>query len=313
MNAFARTAALAALFAAPPASALILEYVAVRDAGNEPDIFGQGDVAYDFAISRYEITNTQYVEFLNQVANEVDAHGLYDASMPGIDFPPVPMGFERLYMVEPGFERKPVVGVSFWDAVRFANWLHNGRPHGLQDSTTTEDGAYHLTQFLVDENLVLRNSSAAFFIPSDDEWFKAAYYDAAFGSFYSEPMAGVPASCAAPGPTPGAANCDGAVGMPTDVGSYPASPGPYGTLDQGGNAREWTETIVLAPERRVRGGAWNTNLASLGGTISNPVFPTTQLDSLGFRVAKTVPEPGPAALLGTGALVLAAVGKRRSG
>ena len=39
-----------------------------------------------------------------------------------------------------GREDMPVNHVSFWNALRFANWLHNGQPVGMQDDATTEDG-----------------------------------------------------------------------------------------------------------------------------------------------------------------------------
>jgi hypothetical protein len=41
----------------------------------------------------------------------------------------------------------PVNRVSFYDALRFANWRHNGEPTGEQDNTTTEDGALRLPRF----------------------------------------------------------------------------------------------------------------------------------------------------------------------
>jgi hypothetical protein len=40
---------------------------------------------------------------------------------------------------------KPVIAVSWFDALRFINWLENGQPVGLQDASTTEDGAYTFT------------------------------------------------------------------------------------------------------------------------------------------------------------------------
>ena len=60
---------------------------------------------------------------------------------------------------------------SFWDAARFTNWLHNGQPTGPQGPGTTEDGAYH---DVGDQTLFGRNAGAKFFIPTEDEWYKAA-------------------------------------------------------------------------------------------------------------------------------------------
>jgi sulfatase modifying factor 1 len=113
----------AALLVALPAGAVNIEYIAVRDPGNPPDTTGIcfapdcGSVPYEYAIAKYEVTNAQYAEFLNHVADP-DAYGLYSASM-AISYPLAPPGFKRVYIVDPGFENKPVVDVSFWDAVRF--------------------------------------------------------------------------------------------------------------------------------------------------------------------------------------------------
>src|SRR6185503_11673571 len=56
----------------------------------------------------------------------------------------------------------------------FANWLHNGQPTGAQGSGTTEGGAYH---DVGNQTLFGRNAGARFFIPTEDEWYKAAYHD----------------------------------------------------------------------------------------------------------------------------------------
>src|ERR1043166_7794532 len=80
-----------------------------------------------------------------------------------------------------GSPNHPVTYVNWGDAVRFANWLHNGQPSGLQDATTTEDGAYTLNGALSNADLsaVSRNADASWFIPTENEWYKAAYYQPA--------------------------------------------------------------------------------------------------------------------------------------
>jgi len=69
-----------------------------------------------------------------------------------------------------------VVWVDYNDAMRFCNWLHNGQPAGAQDNSTTEDGAYTLTPEAIIANSIVRNPGARFWLPSDDEWYKAAYH-----------------------------------------------------------------------------------------------------------------------------------------
>jgi formylglycine-generating enzyme required for sulfatase activity len=78
------------------------------------------------------------------------------------------------YTSLPGQERTPVRFVSWFDALRFVNWLHNGQPRGAQASTTTEDGAYALRGR--DPPTVTRKPDARYWLANEDEWYKAAYY-----------------------------------------------------------------------------------------------------------------------------------------
>ena len=63
------------------------------------------------------------------------------------------------YAVKPNMGDKPVNFVSFNDAMRFANWLHNGQPTGIQNAASTETGAYTITGALPAET---REPSAKF-------------------------------------------------------------------------------------------------------------------------------------------------------
>ena len=315
-------AALLAWGIALPAAALHIEYVAVRDPGNAPDTATNclndapdcGSVAYDYAISRYEITNSEYAQFLNEVANEVDTYALYNPAM-AIDFPPVPMGFERFYVVQAGFENLPVVHVSFWDVLRFANWLHNGQPRGLQDETTTEDGAYTITPAAVAAGEpIARNMGAQSFVPTENEWYKAAFYDPGDGirpGIYYDYPAGTdaPTTCTTtPTAEPNTANCDHDEGGLTSVGSYTGSPSPFGTFDQGGNVWEWNETA------NIRGGSYFNHIDFIAAAAPRPdaLLPSEEFHSVGFRVARLVPEPAQVLLLLTGGLVLAVARRLRA-
>ena len=66
-----------------------------------------------------------------------------------------------------------------------------------------------------------------FWLPSDDEWYKAAYYNAVSTSYNPYPFADGfnGASCQSPaGTTSHSANCLLEVGNTTDVGAYTTSP-----------------------------------------------------------------------------------------
>jgi formylglycine-generating enzyme required for sulfatase activity len=263
-------------------------------------------VAAPYKIGKYEVTNAQYAEFLNAVA-ATDTNGLYstsmgsDATFGGITRSGVSGSYS--YSVKSGFASKPVNYVSFWDAARFSNWLNNGQPTGLQTSLTTEDGAYTLTPAAIAANSMLRNVTASVFVPNENEWYKAAYYDPIAGLYYDYPTGtNVPSGCVAPGADTGnSANCS-SLGL-TDVGAYALSDSPSGTFDQGGNVREWNagkKSGLVGSGRGTRAGAWYTGTAEYAATVYVEV-PTLEASYEGFRVA-SIPEPS------TGLLVLTGLG-----
>ena len=223
------------------------------------------------------------------------------------------------YSAIAGREDKPVNWVSFYDSLRFVNWLENGQPVGPQGTDTTEDGAYTITEMGIVDNSITRNPGASIFLTSEDEWYKAAYYDPLSAKYFaSTASSDVWTICAVPGATPNTANCDqvvGDVGDVTDVGSYTASESPNGTFDQGGNVSEWNEAILptFPSTRGHRGGGYLFNFAALLAQ-SRPTtgLPSTQSGHIGFRVA-SVPEPTAGLLQMTCLLCLAYLRSRSAG
>jgi formylglycine-generating enzyme required for sulfatase activity len=265
-------------------------------------------VDYEYNIATYEVTAGQYAEFLNAVA-ATDAYGLYNTFM-GV--PPYGCQIERsgtsgsyAYSVAGDYADRPVNYVSWGDAARFANWLHNGQPSGTQGPSTTEDGAYELNGATSQSELdaVNRETDWLWAIPTEDEWYKAAYHknDGATGNYFDYPTSSdtTPTNVAPPGGG-NSANYFWAVPAPyyrNEVGAYTSSASPYGTSDQGGNVSELTEARLSFPERVCRGGDLYRTETLLHANYRYGWAVTTEDYYVGFRVVSRVPEPGSLLLL----------------
>ncbi len=321
--------------------AITIPTVPVGDLGNPNDpATGSlyGGVSTGYNIGKTEVTVGQYTAFLNAVAS-TDTYSLYnpsmasDANIAGIA---QTCTSGCTYSVI-GSANQPVTYVNWGDAARFANWLHNGQPTGAEDLTTTEDGAYFLNGATSSTALlaVTRKAGARWFIPTENEWYKAAYYQpAAAGGdsdgYWAYPMKtnGVPNSAPSPGsaaPDPtrvgnfyaddstanGYDNGYAVTGSSysstqnylTDAGAYTSAPSYYGTFDQGGNVWEWNETKISS-SRGVRGGSWNFLSSNLQASDRNNIVPAFEDYDIGFRVA-SIPEPGSMGLSVVGLVVLA--------
>ena len=284
-----------------------------------------GGVAEPYLIGKYAVTAGQYRDFLNAVAAS-DPYGLYNASMDSDSWgcQITQLGTSGSYTYDfsggtveaPGstaadWENRPVNYVSWGDAARFANWLHNGQPtSGVQDLTTTEDGAYYLNGTTSWSTLrtLTRENDATWFIPTENQRYKAAYHknDGATGNYFDYPTS----SDSRPSndlvdPDPGNnANFhvwqdDYTIGSPyhtTEVGEFENSDSPYGTFDQGGNLWEWNESRVGVSSRGARGGFWYSVSDYLRASYRYSYSPTYGHHDIGFRVA-SIPEPGSITLL----------------
>jgi hypothetical protein len=284
-----------------PAGLKSLELVTVGDPGNTADSNGFGAVAYPFQIGKHEVTTAQYVEFLNAKAkadldgnlwnNDMDKSRSGDGARCEIRRSGEKGDYR--HTVVPEFANRPVTHVSFLDACRFCNWLHNGQGDG-----DTETGAYTLNGYTgTDGRRIRRNPGAKFFVPTDDEWYKAAYYDAQKPSgpgYWKYPTR----SDAKPGrdrASINAANWMDDRHLDTnyyflEVGSFPKSPSAYGTLDQAGNVAEWTEGLKPPFLRSVWGGSFDTDDAGRNIPMPNLAHSSRSDEGgIGFRIAAAVP------------------------
>jgi formylglycine-generating enzyme required for sulfatase activity len=306
------------------AEAIIVDTVAVGNAGNTADTHGAGYGAVDYAynMGKYEVTARQYTAFLNAVA-ATDTYGLYGTDMSpssgfncGITRTEVtgnPYGTYS-YSVDSSFANRPVNNTTWGDATRFANWMANGQPVGAQNAATTEDGSYYLNGATSQSALmaVTRKAGATWVLPTEDEWYKAAYYDAANTRYYNYATGSdtKPSNTIVDPDGGNNANINLAIDSPfwTVVGEFENSESPYGTFDQTGNINEWTESAYDVSNRIKRGGSRFNVPSGYLETYDidcdyNHLSPSSEYYSDGFRVAQ-VPEPATICLLGLGGLLL---------
>ena len=276
-----------------------IEMVNIGDANNKADTNGFGKVDYNYRIGKNEITVGQYVKFLNSVATNPNApnyiQDLYRPEMadPGgkpdkpdektgklIDRSLVNGSYQ--YIAAPGRENLPVAWVNWFGAARFANWMHNGASEQATTSTT-ETGAYNLNGQRT--GIFYREPSAKFWIPTEDEWYKAAYYSPSKSTKRLRKIGGywsyATQSDELPNDTLGdflsgnAANYNDKRSngdVLTDVGKYVKSSSYYGTYDQTGNVWEWNDAVVESttsgtPDSRgMRGGSFSQGILAVASS-----------------------------------------------
>ena len=307
-------AALACLLSSP-AGAVTIDMVTVGNPGNANDTGGSGigRVNYSYQIGKYDVTIGQYAAFLNAAA-ATDTYSLYNSSM-GSDWNIKGIqqnGSSGSYTYSViGSANRPITYVSWFDAARFANWMTNGQGGG-----DTETGAYTLNGATTG-NAVAVNPGAAFYIPTENELYKAAYYSPNYGG------PGVPGyyvyatqSDTAPGNTIGStanqanwytgnrysvtqrSSYNANQNYLTDVGAFSGSESFYGTFDQSGNVYQWNDLDGLASSgssRGLRGGRWSSDFSPFYLSSSNSLSgdPSDENRYFGFRLASPVAVPEP--------------------
>jgi sulfatase modifying factor 1 len=292
--------------------------VIVGNPSNANDTTGFGEVSYIYQIGKYEVTIGQYAEFLNAVAAS-DPYSLWNT---GMTIPNI-QGIARSgtsgnysYTVlnasnsAASSANMPISGVSWFNAARFANWMANGQPQtGVEDNTTTEDGAYPLngrqSGMAIAKNTINPNTNSvpSYYIPTENEWYKAAFYNGNSYYVFATQSNVVPGNII--GSQANSANylSDSTTGYSvsqlqlfsstqtyiTNVGTFSGSGSYYGTFDQTGNVWEWTDlTGTTSLSRSLRGGAWTSTPPYIQSSYRLITVATTSSLNLGFRLARPI-------------------------
>ncbi|MDR2430102.1 MAG: formylglycine-generating enzyme family protein [Puniceicoccales bacterium] len=300
-----------------------ISFAHIGDINNGQDTFNgtvYGDVGYEYYISKYAVTQGQWVDFLNAVATDrsvVDLpanqgiKNLYSPNMAGsndayngIKRTETAGTYSYSLLDEDVYAKRPVVYVTLLSAKRFCNWLTNG-------GGSTEDGIYNMSAGDNAERTALWGQAGAVALPTENEWYKAAYYDPnksggagyytyAFGGRNGDTISHDYANYYEGGNVYYNTMGDG-FGNRTyymnEVDFFEGYASAYGAVDMTGNVWEWTdsphETYTTA--RVVRGASYTYSASSLAAGSSRPNrFPVAENSTLGFRVASLAPIPEPA-------------------
>ena len=165
-------------------------FVSVGNPGNAADSNGFGSVGYNYMISATKFTLGELAEFLtifdiqlrslNVNSLSIFANTPFFNSWPRYGYTTATgqtttNGYQvqSWWLKKPEYECKPAFGIDWPLAACICNWLHNR----VDDPNTTNifTGVYDVlnTNALVTE----RNPNARYWIPLENEWYKAAYYD----------------------------------------------------------------------------------------------------------------------------------------
>ena len=252
-----------------------LDFVTIGNAGNPGDTraeanpVGCGAVNYEYQIGKYEITNDQWNDF-------VDAAGAPTGN---------PSGYYNEDATFTGAQQ-PTNEISWYEAAQFCNYLTSGdKSEGayLFSGNNTNPG-----DFLgIDRDSAVSAYGIAYVIPTEDEWYKAAYYT---GSGYSNYANGEETI---PGSDIGWNLGGGPYYSPWDVGT--GTQEQNGTFDIMGNVWEWNETSIISYERRgTLGGSFSNSLWNGSSFYRGSSPASAENSTMGFRIAVwTTPGPLP--------------------
>ncbi len=285
------------------ANEFTIDFVTISGSANQAGGVSLGfgftfmDVDSDYRMGTYEITNDQWTKFRS-------AHG------------PVTGSPSDAYDQGPTYTGAsvPANGVSWYEAAQFVNWLNvsTGNQPAYKFTGTRGASDYTLATWSIAEadngTNLYRHKDALYFLPTEDEWVKAGYWNGSYFQTYATK----------PGESIHQGDGTNGTGWNYYIGGYATDPSGLwdvgsgseelnGTFDMMGNVYEWLESAAedtsygVSSRRVLRGGPY-TFLGSrlLASSYRNDAHPYYEDVTVGFRVASKVPEPATMAMLALG-------------
>jgi formylglycine-generating enzyme required for sulfatase activity len=244
-------------------------FVTIGNAGNAADSTGYGAVGYIYQISDHEVTIAEFQQAAG--AGNGDENYWNDGTR----------------TVGAG---APAGNVTLYEAMKYCNWLTSGN---------VDNGAYHFNGGVyqsTDRPAAIATYGIIYALPTEDEWFKAAYWtgdESDLWSLYANGTDTIPTWGKASGwnyYNDGYVNGSPNYMWESGCGGIEQN----GTYDMMGNVWEWMESSGV-----IRGGgcfSLERDLRSSRRYYEDPGYPSTPY---GFRVVM-VPEPSTVLLFGIG-------------
>ena len=275
-----------------------IDFVPIGNAGNVADTTGFGAVPYYFNLGTYEISQAQI--------DAATASGLMNVTG------------------DHWTGSQPAASIIWYQAAAFVNWLNTSRGYSPAYNLTYNGAAWSMSLWspaeasqIGGQNLY-RNANAHYFLPSENEWYKAAYYDPTANGgaggywLYATGSNNNPGQVAG-GTAVGTAVYNALFSFKPAPIDFAGGPSPYGTMGQNGNVNEWQESAFdgvndnSSEIRVMRGGSYAEGAANMQSLARRGLAPNQNLaiydnglGTFGFRVASVatnVPEPSSTLLL----------------
>ena len=231
-----------------------IDFVNIGNAGNAADTTSYGAVPYEYRAGVNEISQ-------NDIA-KATASGMANVT------------------AGPWTGNQPAANINWYEAAAFVNFLNTSSGKTVAYDLTFSNGSWSMALWSSEQawtaggTNLYRNKDAFYFLPSENEWYKAAYYNAAGTNYFLFPTtSNIDPIAVASGTNAGTAVYNFAGLQPaavTDAGGL----SPVSTMGQGGNVSEWMESAfdgtnsLASEDRAARGGSYQS--IYYAGVITNP-------------------------------------------